>query len=139
VVRSLSKPILTVTEGFSEPRRVMIAFDGSAITREGVRMVAQSPLFQGMPCHLVMTGRQSAEAPKQLAWAKATLEASGFEARAELSPGDTEGVIANAVRAHQVDILIMGAYTHSPLRSMLFGSKTSDLLRSSTIPTLLLR
>jgi nucleotide-binding universal stress UspA family protein len=33
----------------------------------------------------------------------------------------------------------MGAYSHSPLRSLLFGSKTSDLLRSSKIPTLLLR
>ena len=36
-------------------------------------------------------------------------------------------------------MLIMGAYAHSPLRSLLFGSKTSDLLRSAKIPTLLLR
>ena len=28
---------------------------------------------------------------------------------------------------------------HSPLRSLLFGSKTTDLLRSAPIPTLLLR
>ena len=33
----------------------------------------------------------------------------------------------------------MGAYGHSPLRSLIFGSKTSDLLRSATLPTLLLR
>jgi len=33
----------------------------------------------------------------------------------------------------------MGAYSHSPLRSLVFGSKTADLLRSATIPTLLLR
>ena len=34
---------------------------------------------------------------------------------------------------------IMGARTHSPLRSLVFGSKTSDLLRASRVPTLLLR
>jgi nucleotide-binding universal stress UspA family protein len=36
-------------------------------------------------------------------------------------------------------MLIMGSFGHSPLRSLLFGSKTADLLRSSTIPALLLR
>jgi nucleotide-binding universal stress UspA family protein len=36
-------------------------------------------------------------------------------------------------------MLLMGAYGHSPLRSLLFGSKTSDLLRSAKVPTLLLR
>jgi nucleotide-binding universal stress UspA family protein len=48
-------------------------------------------------------------------------------------------VIAQNVRERRIDLLIMGAYSHSPLRTLLFGSKTSDLLRSSTIPTLLLR
>ena len=38
-----------------------------------------------------------------------------------------------------IDMLLMGAYAHSPLRSLLFGSKTTDLLRAATIPTLLLR
>ena len=45
VVRALHKPILTVTEGFREPARVMFAFDGGAITRRGVDVVAASPLF----------------------------------------------------------------------------------------------
>ncbi len=43
------------------------------------------------------------------------------------------------VQEQGIDMLIMGAYSHSPLRSLLFGSKTSDLLRSAKIPTLLLR
>ncbi len=38
-----------------------------------------------------------------------------------------------------IDMLIMGAYSHSPHRSLFFGSKTSDLLRSAKVPTLLLR
>ena len=54
-------------------------------------------------------------------------------------PGDAEQIIAHAVRKQDIDVLIMGAYTHSPLRSLFLGSKTSDLLRSSKIPTLLLR
>lgn len=139
VVRALSKPILTVTEGFREPRRVMIAFDGGIVTRRGVEMVAFSPLFRGLPVHLLMSGKESKEARKQLEWAKTTLEAAGFDAPAALIPGDAESVIAKMVQELDIDILIMGAYAHSPLRSLFFGSKTSDVLRSAKIPTLLLR
>jgi nucleotide-binding universal stress UspA family protein len=139
VVRALHKPILAVTEGFREPRRVMIAFDGGIVTRRGVEMVAGSPLFRGLPVHLLMSGKQSQGAEKQLEWARDTLTAAGFEAPATLIPGDAESVIARTVQDQSIDMLIMGAYSHSPLRSLLFGSKTTDLLRSAKIPTLLLR
>ncbi|WP_272918462.1 universal stress protein [Delftia sp. CH05] len=42
-------------------------------------------------------------------------------------------------KEQSIDMLIMGAFGHSPLRTLMFGSKTADLLRSSTVPTLLLR
>ncbi|MDQ5768673.1 universal stress protein [Thiothrix subterranea] len=47
--------------------------------------------------------------------------------------------IAAQVKEHNIDMLIMGSYTHSSLRSWLFGSKTNDLLGLSRIPVLLLR
>ena len=139
VVRALHKPILAVTDSFIEPRRVMIAFDGGIVTRRGVEMVAASPLFRGLPVHLLMSGKESQNASKQLEWAKTTLEAANFAIFPSLIPGDAESVIAKAVREQDIDMLIMGAYSHSPLRSLLFGSKTSDLLRSAKVPTLLLR
>lgn len=139
VVRALHKPILAVTDSFTEPRRVMIAFDGGIVTRRGVEMVAASPLFRGLPVHLLMSGKDSQSASKQLEWAKTTLEAASFDVSPSLIPGDAERVIADAVREQGIDMLIMGAYSHSPLRSLLFGSKTSDLLRSAKVPTLLLR
>jgi nucleotide-binding universal stress UspA family protein len=139
VVRALRKPILTVTEGFKEPQRVMIAFDGGIVTRRGVEMVAGSPLFHGLPITLLMSGKENQDAPKQLEWAKTTLEAAGFEVTATLIHGDAESIIAKTVKEQSIDMLIMGAFSHSPLRSLLIGSKTTDLLRSSRIPTLLLR
>ena len=139
VVRALKKPILAVTDGFTEPRRVMIAFDGGLVTRRGVEMVAASPLFRGLPVHLLMSGRESQNASTQLEWAKTILESANFEVLPSLIPGDAERVIAQVVREQDIDMLIMGAYSHSSLRSLLFGSKTSDLLRSAKVPTLLLR
>lgn len=139
MVRALHKPILTVTEGYTEPRRILFAFDGSIVTRRGVDMVATSPLFQGMPVHLLMSGKESSAATRQLEWARQRLTEAGFDAPSMLIPGDAESVIAKTVISQEIDLLIMGAYAHSPLRGLLFGSTTTDLLRAATIPTLLLR
>lgn len=139
MVRALRKPILTVTAAFAEPRRVLFAFDGGATARRGIEMVAASPLLRGLPLHLLMSGKESRDGRRQLDWAKASLDAAGFETATALVPGDAEAVIPRAVHDQDIDLLIMGAYSHSPLRTLVFGSKTSDLLRAATIPTLLLR
>ncbi len=139
VARALQRPILTVTEGFCEPQRILIAFDGSAVTRRGIEMVAGSPLFRGLPLQLLMSGKARHDGARQMAWATDTLLAAGFEVQGDIAPGDAEVVVAQAVQDRDIDLLIMGAYTHSPWRTLLRGSKTADLLRSATIPTLLLR
>ena len=139
VVRSLHKPILTITEGFTEPQHICIAFDGGLVTRKGIEMVAASPLFEGLTVHVLMSGRETKESSKRLNWAKTKLEQANFDAPAHLIPGDAESVIATFVQDNNIDMLIMGAYSHSPLRSWLFGSKTADVLRLAKIPTLLLR
>lgn len=130
---------MTVTDAFKPPQRVLIAFDGSGVTRRGVDLVASSPLFLRLQVHLLMSGKASADADKKLQEARTTLESRGMDVVASYLPGDAETVIAQTVRDRAVDLLIMGAYSHSPLQTLLFGSKTTDLLRSSTIPTLLLR
>ncbi len=58
---------------------------------------------------------------------------------AEILEGDPELVINRTVQQGGYDLLAMGAYSHSPMRSLLLGSKTSELLRSSKVATLLLR
>lgn len=139
VVRALHKPILTVTENFKAPQRFMIAFDGGEVTRRGVDMVANSPLLKGIPCLLLMAGKPDPEAPKKMEWARSTLEKAGFSVSTEIIPGDTETVIAQTIKERDIDLLLMGAFNHSPLRKLFFGSRTHELLRSATVPTLLLR
>lgn len=46
-------------------------------------------------------------------------------------------VISNAVRKQGFDYLVRGAYSHSPWRSLFVGSRTTDLLKTSGVATLL--
>ena len=139
VVRTLHRPILVTTPDYRRPRRVMLAFDASATTRKGIEMVAASPLFRGLPCHVVMVGADSAEHRAQLDWARDTLTAAGFDAPTALRAGEVERVLCDYRREQDIDLLIMGAYGHSVIRRFLVGSTTTSVIRDATVPVLLLR
>ncbi len=138
-MRALKRPILAVNQPFKQPQSFMLAYDGGLTTRRGVEMIAASPLFKGLRCHLLMSGKARQDGPRDLEWATQTLQAGGHQVHAELIPGDAETVIARQIQAQEIGLLIMGAYAHSPLRSLLLGSTTSEILRSATVPTVLLR
>lgn len=135
----MNKPVLAVPGEFREPSRVLYAFDGASVTRQGIQMIAGSPLLKGLPIHLLMAGKTRAQGQKQIEEARDVLAAAEFTVSMETHIGDPEIVIAEAVKSQQFDLLVMGAYSHSPWRSLFVGSKTTDLLRSAAVATLLLR
>jgi nucleotide-binding universal stress UspA family protein len=139
VVRGLRRPILAVSEPFALPHRLMIAFDGSAVTRRGVAMVASSPLFRGLTCDVVMVGEPGLRGAAALESATNELRSAGFEAEALTAPGDPEREIVSLMQSRSTDLLVMGAYGHSWWRNLFKGSRTADLLRAARVPTLLLR
>ena len=137
LIRSLSRPILTVTDWFRRPQRALIAFDGRASTRKSIELLSQSALLSGLEVRLVMACPKQGETTRQIDWAKDKFSAAGFQASAHLMLGDPEVVIARVIKEESIDLLVMGAYSHSPIRALLFGSKTNELLRSASVPTLL--
>jgi nucleotide-binding universal stress UspA family protein len=139
VVRTLHRPILVIPSDYSEPQRILIAFDGSATTRKAVDMVARSPLFRGLPCHVVMVGADKDEPREQLGWARTHLETAGFDVTAEIRQGEVEAVLCAYRTEHEIDLIVMGAYGHSRIREFLIGSTTTKLVRQSKVSLLLLR
>lgn len=139
VVRSATRPVLVVDGTYREPKKVLFAFDGSSVTRKGVDMLAGSPLLRGLALQLLTAGDPGRAGRMQLDAAAASLVESGIEATTRIQPGKPAEVIAGALAEGGFDLLVMGAYTHSPLRSMFFGSRTTEMLKMSRVPTLLLR
>lgn len=139
VVRALHVPVLIVPEPFKEPQRALVAFDGGNAARRAVDMVAASPLFQGMAICLFMAGKENQDTLEQLAWAEGVLRAAGRDVLVILKPGDVATNVIATLKEQSSDLLVMGAFGHSALRSLMFGSKTAELLRVVSVPTLLLR
>ena len=139
LVRSLQRPILVCPAQYKQPERIMLAFDGSATTNKAVEMVAKSPLFKGIACHLVMVGPETHANQEQLQQAKQRLEAEDHAVTLALLQGDVEKTLCDYRDQQNIDILVMGAYGHSVIRRFLVGSTTTGLLLKSKIPVLLLR
>lgn len=139
VVRALHKPILIAQGEFKAPEVVMLAFDRREISREGVELLAASPLFRGLSGHLVSVSKDRETLREDLEWAEKTIVAGGHEVRTAILDGDIEPALHAYQQEHNVDMVVMGAYGHSRLREFFVGSTTNDMIRNASVPHLLVR
>ncbi|MFV0298804.1 MAG: universal stress protein, partial [Hyphomicrobiaceae bacterium] len=119
--------------------KVLVAYDGGASAMKAVDHVARSPLFQGLAVHVVTVGSATPEVTKGLEDARAMLKAAGIEAETSVLPGQPETTLAKLVEEAQFDMLVMGAYGHSRIRSLIIGSVTTAMIRACRVPIVLVR
>lgn len=139
VIRTMHRPILVTAGEFRQPRSVMLAFDNGPSTRKGVEMIAASPLFKGMPIHLVMVGADTNDAREAVNEAKNRLEQAGHQVEASIRAGEVEDTLLGYEEEHDIDMIVMGAYGHSRIRQFFVGSTTTNILARTARPLLLLR
>ena len=138
VVRAVHRPVLVAARAFAPPQKFLIAFDGSVTTRRCIEMVCASPLLKGITCDLLMVGEFGSE-PDGLEWAREKLSDASFAVNVHVVAGAADAVIALHVQDHAIDLIVMGAYGHSRIRSLILGSTTTQILRTCPVPVLLLR
>ena len=139
IIRTSTRPVFVAARAFKPIARVLVAYDGGASAMKAVDHIARSPLFQGLSIHVVTVGAASPEVEKGLAKAKAMLKAAGLNAETSVLPGQPEKVLADLVDTRGFDMLVMGAYGHSRIRSLVIGSTTTAMIRACKVPVVLMR
>jgi len=139
VVRSSHKPILVTSRAFKPVNRFLIAFDGGESAMKAVTHIAGGKLYSGMECRILMVGGDSGDARGKLDYAAKRLRDAGYAVEARMEQGQPETVIAGAIEKESIDVLVMGAYGHSRIRSLIIGSTTSEMIRSCLVPVMLFR
>lgn len=138
VIRATTLPVLVASRAFKPIRRILIAFDGGVSSRKAVEFLLSDPAFATYECHLVHAGRVR-EGDPHMAWARERLAAWGGTQVVVETPGEPEAVIADYVQREAMDLLVMGAYGHSPIRRFIVGSTTTAMIRIANLPVLLFR
>ncbi len=103
----------------------------------GIGFAATSALFSKVELHLVIAGAATDRNRDALRWAREVLGERA--ARIEIVPGDPDAVLVAAASQSGADLAVMGAYGHSPLRTLIVGSTTTAVIRGVTLPVLLFR
>lgn len=139
VVRSTHKAIVIASRAFKPVTKLLIAYDGGAMAMKTVDQVSRSPILNGLGVKLVMAGADTPESRKKLDDAAVILKAAGYSPEVALAQGAADKVISEAVEKEGYDLLAMGAYSHSRLRSLFLGSTTTEMIRSCKIPVVIFR
>lgn len=139
IIRASHKTVFVASRAFKPISKVLVAYDGGASAMKAVDHIARSPLFQGLSVHVVTVGTATTEVTKSLDDARAMLKAAGIEAETSVLPGQPEAALAKLVEEAQFDMLVMGAYGHSRIRSLIIGSTTTAMIRACKVPVVLMR
>ncbi|CAD6880085.1 UspA domain-containing protein [Methylomonas albis] len=139
IIRSLHKPILVVNAEFKAPERIMLAYDGSQAAEKALEMVAASPLYKGLTCHLVCVSQDEGKGQLLDVAANKLRLAGGIEVIAKRLIGKPEQVLCDYQDQHGIDLTEMGTFRHTRIHDWLLGSVTVKMLTHSRKPLLLLR
>lgn len=138
VVRASTRPVFVVSRQFREPRNVVFAYDASPAAERALERLIELPTYAGLPVNMVMADTDNAAHRSALEKAAARLPADR-EVTVTLKKGKPEAVISAIVEQTPDAVLVMGAYGHSPVRTLIVGSTTTAMIRTVRVPVLLAR
>jgi len=139
IVRATKHPVMVAARAFRPVNKLLIAFDGGASSQRAVAFVATNPIFRGLGVTLVSVGTVNTVMTNALEDAQALLRRHNLSADIKALPGQPETVLGALVEAAGYDLLVMGAYGHSRIRSLIIGSTTTEMIRSCKVPVVLIR
>ncbi len=132
VIRGSIRPVAVAGREFPADgavRRIMVAFDGSVHAARALSIAVELGAGFGIECVLATIAPSEAAAQEILAPAEAYMCHHGMTPTKQVAVGSKPSeLLCDLVSASDSDILIMGAYGHSPIREVFFGSTTERVL-----------
>jgi len=140
VARATHAPIVIASLNSRPIRNMLIAHDGGAAADKALEFALTSPLLAGLPCHLLKAGDAAPEENAAFERAEEKLRRAGILANACVRFGQSaEDAIADYIEDNHIDLLLIGAYSHSKIHNFMFGSHTNALIGAAKIPVMLCR
>ncbi|HCR4096642.1 TPA: universal stress protein [Providencia rettgeri] len=139
IIRRVHTTILIVNQSFKTPRSFMLAYDGRETADQAVQRIIEGGLLHDLTCHLVTVKNSAPNIEKKFQQTKELLINSGFEVKASLLEGKIFDALMKYKESSGVNMLVMGAFSHSKLASIFLGSNTMEMIEQTEIPMIVLR
>jgi len=139
IIRAIHKPVLLVNSEFVEPKKLLIAYNGSTESKKLLNETSKKPIFKNIKRDIVNINEDKTLSSKLLNEAKDIFAKQNIEVDTSVLSGEPKEAIFNYFEQNNCDILAMGAFGHSRLKEFIFGSFTSEMLGKIKKPILLFR
>jgi nucleotide-binding universal stress UspA family protein len=139
IVRASKVPVFVASRAFRPINKVLVAYDASTSSRRAIERMSQSPVFAGLDVTVLHVDSGRGQLGAKLEEAVLTLCAAGISATPQVVTGEPDEALKAIVATEGFDLLVMGAYGHSRIRSLIIGSTTTAMVQAVKIPVLLYR
>ena len=133
-----ARPILTVPGRASPLDRALLAFNGSAKSREALFVAAYIAELWKTRLTVMTLGEKGQVSPSVQDYARAYLELHEIEAEYVFLDGSVDTLLETS-RERGINLILMGGYGGSALKEVVIGSLVNDLLRRFEDPILICR
>ena len=144
VTRNSGKPVLVTPANFTEIGSMALAYDGSPSASKALSLSLELSRQNAWPLSVIIITsdeKKAASLTTQLEEAnkKAPEASPTADCKTIILSGKESDEIIKFINEGSVKLMVMGAYGHNRLRELLLGSTTSQVVRKSPVPVLLIR
>lgn len=139
LLRKASHPVMVIPDTFKTPVSFMIAYDGRETADKALQRVIDGGLLHGLHCHLVSVRNNETNQKDKFLLAQQKLEEKGFNVTVSFIEGNIHDSLMEYKEAHDIGLIVMGAFGHSKLRHLFLGSNTLKMLERSKVPMMVLK
>jgi nucleotide-binding universal stress UspA family protein len=139
VIRHSGKPVMVIPESFREIESMGLAYDGSAPARKALKLSLNISEKAKWPITVLIISADAAKAADLSAQVEDMAQKGLADCEVIISAGREADEILKFIAEGPVELMVMGAYGHNRLRELLLGSTTSQIIRRSPIPVILIR
>lgn len=134
-IRGAKCTVMTVGDTFKPPTRFIFAYEYSPTCVKMMKRIAQSDLLRLLQCHLVYVG----DHPEILAEPERYLKEANLDVITEYRYGDVAENILEYQNEHGIQLIVLGAFSHSKIHQFFLGSIATTIFRNAKVPLLVAR
>ena len=139
IIRQVHTPVLIANKNFTEPKSFMLAYDGRETADKAVKRIIDGGLLHNLTCHLVTVKNSKADLLDKFKHTESMLVESGFEVKSSILEGNIFSSLMDYKSKHNVEMLVMGAFSRSKIAQAFLGSNTLKMIENTHLPLVILR
>ncbi|NOQ93435.1 MAG: universal stress protein [Methylophaga sp.] len=139
-IRAIHTPVFIVKGEFSEPKKMMFAYNGSPTSKTALQLVAQGHFCNhALELHVVSVKSTLDDAQALIDEASAVFEKANVTVTTAALAGEAVDELTAYQQKNDIDVTAMGAFSHGKVHGFFFGSFTTRMLLESNANFLLIR